>query len=177
MSHRFALTLVCSLLVLPGGLHAEEATFDSNGVKIRYLVEGEGEPVLLIHGFVVNKELQWGLPGTIKALAKDHRVIALDNRGHGKSGKPTDPKKYGMEMVEDAVRLLDHLKIKKAHVVGYSMGAVITAKLMVTHPDRLLSATLGGAVPSAQAPSCRRSSARWRILSTRTTASARCSWR
>jgi pimeloyl-ACP methyl ester carboxylesterase len=80
----------------------------------------------------------------IQALAKDYRVIALDNRGHGKSDKPHDPNKYGTEVVEDTVRLLDHLKIKKAHVVGYSMGAIITAKLLVTHPDRLVSATLGG---------------------------------
>jgi pimeloyl-ACP methyl ester carboxylesterase len=143
---RIGLSLVCSLLFLPGaGRCAEDGFFDSNGVKIHYLVEGEGEPVLLIHGFSVNIQFQWVVPGILKALAKDHRVIALDCRGHGKSGKPTDPKQYGMEMVEDAVRLLDHLKIKKAHVVGYSMGAVITAKLVVTHPDRLLSATLGGA--------------------------------
>src|SRR5262249_4942388 len=74
-----------------------------------------------------------------------HRVIAMDVRGHGKRDKPSDVQNYGTEMVEDAVRLLDHLKIKKAHVVGYSMGAVITGKLLATHPDRLLSATLGGA--------------------------------
>ncbi len=145
MKHRFARTLVCALLLLPGATWADEGSFDSNGVKIQYTVQGEGEPVLLIHGFAVNKDLQWGLPGIIKELAKTHRVIAYDNRGHGKSGKPTDPKKYGLEMVEDAVRLLDHLKIKKAHVVGYSMGAIITGKLAATHPERLLSATLGGA--------------------------------
>jgi pimeloyl-ACP methyl ester carboxylesterase len=144
MLHRFAPFLVCCLLLVPVVGRAEEGTFDSGGVKIHYFVEGKGEPVLLIHGFAVNAQLQWGLPGILKELAKDHRVIALDCRGHGKSGKPTDPKKYGTEMVEDAVRLLDHLKIKKAHVVGYSMGATITGKLMATHPDRLLSATLGG---------------------------------
>ncbi len=142
---RFALALVSGLLLLPCVGRAEESSFASNGVKIHYRVEGEGEPVLLIHGFAINAQLQWGVPGIIKALAKDHRVIALDCRGHGKSGKPTDAKKYGTEMVEDAVRLLDHLKIKKAHVVGYSMGAIITGKLLATHPDRLLSATLGGA--------------------------------
>jgi len=80
----------------------------------------------------------------IPALAKNYQVIALDNRGHGKSDKPHDPKQYGKEMAEDVVRLLDHLKIKKAHVIGYSMGGIITAKLLETHPDRLLSATLGG---------------------------------
>jgi pimeloyl-ACP methyl ester carboxylesterase len=146
MTHRFGLALVCGLLFVPGtGQCAEDGFFDSGGVKIHYLIEGEGEPILLIHGFAVTAQLQWGLPGIIKELAKDHRVIAPDCRGHGKSGKPTDPKKYGLEMVEDAVRLLNHLKIKKAHLVGYSMGALIVGKLVVTHPDRLLSATLGGA--------------------------------
>jgi pimeloyl-ACP methyl ester carboxylesterase len=145
MLRRYSLFLLSVLFVFTGSSRADEYSFSSNGVKIHYLVEGKGEPVLLIHGFAVNAQLQWGMPGIIKELAKDHRVIALDLRGHGKSDKPTDPKKYGMEMVEDAVRLLDHLQIKKAHVVGYSMGAIITGKLMATHPDRLLSATLGGA--------------------------------
>ena len=145
MTHRVALALVCVLLLVPGAGRGEEGSFDSNGVKIYYYIEGKGEPVLLIHGFTANAQMQWGLSGILKTLAKDHRVIALDLRGHGKSGKPTEVKQYGIEMVEDAVRLLDHLEIKKAHVVGYSMGALITSKLLTTHPDRLLSATLGGA--------------------------------
>jgi pimeloyl-ACP methyl ester carboxylesterase len=124
---------------------ADELFFDSNGVKIHYTDEGQGEPVLLIHGFIADITLNWTIPGTRKALAQDYRVIAIDNRGHGLSDKPHDADKYGLEMVEDAVRLLDHLKIEKAHVVGYSMGGIITLKLAVTHPDRLLTATLGGA--------------------------------
>jgi pimeloyl-ACP methyl ester carboxylesterase len=135
-----------TLLAMPSrALCAKDQYFDSNGVKIRYIIEGKGEPVLLIHGFTANIEIQWGIPGILPALAKNYQVIAFDNRGHGKSGKPHDVKKYGMEMVEDAVRLLDHLKIKKAHVVGYSMGAMLAGKLLVTHPERLLSVTLGGA--------------------------------
>jgi pimeloyl-ACP methyl ester carboxylesterase len=145
MIYRIRLAMVCSLLLLPVGGRAEEGSFDSNGVKIHYYVEGEGEPVLLVHGFAVDVQRQWGLPGILKALAKDYRIIAPDLRGHGKSDKPTEVKQYGIEMVEDLVRLLDHLKIKKAHVVGYSMGSLITGKLVATHPDRLLSATLGGA--------------------------------
>jgi pimeloyl-ACP methyl ester carboxylesterase len=137
---RAALLLACFCAVA----RAKDQFFDSNGVKIRYTIAGQGEPVLLIHGFTANIQTQWELPGIIKALSSDYQVIALDNRGHGKSDKPHDPKKYGTEMVEDAVRLLDHLKIKKAHVVGYSMGAMITKKLLFTHPDRLLTATLGG---------------------------------
>src|SRR5947209_9838012 len=86
---------------------AEDQFFDSNGVKIRYVVEGSGEPVLLIHGFTVDLDRQWRAPGLIAALTKDHKVIAYDNRGHGKSDKPHEAKQYGLEMIEDAVRLLD----------------------------------------------------------------------
>jgi pimeloyl-ACP methyl ester carboxylesterase len=136
------------LLAVVPGLRAQERYFDSNGVKIRYTDQGKGEPVLLIHGFGVDQDIQWAVPGILKALAKDHRVIAYDNRGHGRSGKPHDPAKYGNEMAEDAVRLLDHLKIGKAHVAGYSMGAMIAGKLLVTHPDRLRTVTLGGAAPA-----------------------------
>src|SRR5262249_5569543 len=62
----------------------------------------------------------------------------------GLSDKPTKEDTYGPELVEDVVRLLDHLKIKKAHLVGYSMGGIIAANFTVKHPDRVLSATLGG---------------------------------
>jgi pimeloyl-ACP methyl ester carboxylesterase len=116
-------------------------------VKIHYVVEGKGEPVVLIHGFTADIDKNWragGANSVFSTLAKSYQVIAIDNRGHGKSDKPHDPKQYGVEMAEDVVRLLDHLKIAKAHVIGYSMGGIITAKLLATHPDRLLSATLGG---------------------------------
>jgi pimeloyl-ACP methyl ester carboxylesterase len=139
--------VVCAVFLSAARLSADTPagdSFDSNGVKIHYTVEGKGEPVLLIHGFAANADFNWRVPGVIKALAENYKVIALDNRGHGKSDKPHDPAKYGEEMAEDAVRLLDHLGIKKAHIVGYSMGGMITAKLLTTHPDRFLTATLGG---------------------------------
>jgi pimeloyl-ACP methyl ester carboxylesterase len=120
-------------------------SFDSNGVKIHYVTAGEGEPVVLIHGFTADWARNWKLPGVFDALARHYKVIAVDNRGHGQSGKPHDPARYGTEMVEDVVRLLDHLKIDKAHVVGYSMGGFITDKLLTVHPERVISATLGGA--------------------------------
>lgn len=136
------------VVVTPASLAQEKSAdlfFDSEGVKIHYTDVGEGEPILLVHGFAVNIPVQWAGPGVIAALAKDYRVIAFDIRGHGKSGKPYDADAYGVNMVEDAIRLLDHLKIDKAHVVGYSMGAWITLKLITTHPDRVHSAVLGGA--------------------------------
>ncbi len=147
MPRRLPATLVLLSLVVSAivARAADDQFFDSDGVKIHYIVEGQGEPVLLIHGFTANIQMQWGLPGVIRALSKDYQVIALDNRGHGRSDKPHDPTKYGVNMVEDAVRLLDHLKVHKAHVVGYSMGGFITGKLIAEHPDRLITATMGGA--------------------------------
>lgn len=145
MPRRQLLLIVALVFAFAPTAKAVDDFFLSDGVKIHYIVEGEGEPVLLIHGFSASIPMQWGLPGVIKELSKEYQVIAIDNRGHGRSGKPHDPKDYGQKMVEDSVRLLDHLKIKKAHVVGYSMGGFITNKLLATHPDRVISATLGGA--------------------------------
>lgn len=142
-----ASVLTCALVLFIGcGLVAAEKPqhFDSDGVKIQYVVRGKGEPVVLVHGFAANHLLNWQVPGIIDALSERYKVIALDNRGHGGSGKPHDPSKYGSAMVDDVVRLLDHLDIEKAHIVGYSMGAFITNKLVATHPERVISATLGG---------------------------------
>jgi pimeloyl-ACP methyl ester carboxylesterase len=135
----------CIFLSAVAQVRAEDQFFDSNGVKIRYRVDGKGEPVVLIHGFAANASFQWTVPGVTGALAKDYQVITFDNRGHGKSDKPHDAKMYGKEMEEDVIRLLDHLKIDKAHIVGYSMGGFMTIKLLASHPERMLSATTGGA--------------------------------
>jgi pimeloyl-ACP methyl ester carboxylesterase len=126
-------------------LHAEESDFISAGTRIHYIVEGKGEPVLLIHGFGLSLQKCWLDTGIIKALADKYKVIAMDVRGHGKSDKPHNPAAYGEETVNDVVRLLDHLKIKKAHLVGYSMGGMITCSMLGYHPKRVLSAVIGGA--------------------------------
>jgi pimeloyl-ACP methyl ester carboxylesterase len=127
-------------------VHADKY-FDSNGVRIRYVEEGSGEPVVLIHGFTDDVERAWIDAGTFDELAKHYHVIAFDYRGHGKSGKPHDPQQYGREAALDVVRLLDHLHIERAHKVGYSMGGIITAYLLTIHPERFLTATLGGVAP------------------------------
>lgn len=137
------LVLTLTLLLLAGSpLRAEEADFDSGGVRIHYRIEGQGEPVLLIHGFGLNGLMQWSKLRA--ALKNDYQLIAIDNRGHGKSDKPRDPAQYGLEMVNDQVRLLDHLGIAKAHVVGYSMGGGIALQLVVHHPERVHTAVIGG---------------------------------
>jgi pimeloyl-ACP methyl ester carboxylesterase len=120
-------------------------SFDSNGTKIAYFTQGnKGEPVVLIHGFLSSAGINWLLPGISGPLAGDYRVIALDVRGHGLSDKPLKDEAYGPELVADVVRLMDHLKIKKAHIVGYSMGGIIAANFIARHPDRVLTGTLGG---------------------------------
>lgn len=138
------LGVILSVLLVPL-LHAEDFFFNSAAVKIHYVVEGKGPPVLLIHGFLADLQDNWGRPGIIKALSDTFQVIAIDNRGHGKSDKPHNPDAYGINMVEDSIRLLDHLKIRKAHVVGYSMGGVITLGIVTRHPERVHAAVMGGA--------------------------------
>jgi pimeloyl-ACP methyl ester carboxylesterase len=122
----------------------ESATSSAKGVNIHYLIQGQGQPVVLIHGLHASAEMNWNLPGVMAELAKDHQVIAIDMPGHGRSDKPTDDKAYGREIVEDVVLLLDHLKIKRAHIVGYSLGGMVAMKFLATHPDRALSGTIGG---------------------------------
>ena len=122
------------------------ASFANVGVEIAYLDEGDGDPIVLVHGFASTKEVNWVHPGWVATLTRDgRRVIALDDRGHGASGKPYDPSAYHSATMADDVRaLLDHLNIERADVMGYSMGARITAFLAVKHPGRVRSAILGG---------------------------------
>jgi pimeloyl-ACP methyl ester carboxylesterase len=125
--------------------------FNSAGVRIAFVDvrptgEDRGEPILLIHGFASNHAVNWANTLWIKTLTEaGRRVIALDNRGHGQSEKLYDPADYATPiMAEDARRLLDYVGIARADVMGYSMGARITAFLALAHPDRVRSAILGG---------------------------------
>jgi pimeloyl-ACP methyl ester carboxylesterase len=119
--------------------------FQNGAVEIAYLDDGEGEPVVLVHGFASNKEVNWVYPGWMATLRAGRRAIALDNRGHGASTKLYDPSLYGSAlMAEDVRALLDHLGIARADIIGYSMGARITAFLALRHSDRVRSAVFGG---------------------------------
>ena len=122
----------------PALLDAPDRFFTTNGVTIRYRVIGDGEPVLLIHGYTDRVEM-WS--GPADSLARDFRVIAPDLRGFGLSTKFDDPRQYGRTMVADMVALLDHLGVRATHVVGYSMGGVIAAHLALDDPARVRTAT------------------------------------
>ncbi len=146
---------LCSLWIASIGgaclAQADEGYFDSNGVKIHYVTAGEGEAIVLVHGWMSDSTM-WGrdAAGNTKLETKGmpgFQVIAMDCRGHGKSDKPHGKDAYGVEMATDVVRLLDHLKIKRAHLVGYSMGAFIVGKVAVTHPERVISVVYGGQAP------------------------------
>ncbi|CAN5518985.1 alpha/beta hydrolase [soil metagenome] len=135
-----------SAIFLAGIARADEKPADHyfttrDGVKIHYLLLGTGTPVVLIHGYTANAEANWFRNGIAQALAKNHMVVALDCRNHGKSDKP-QPNGFGS--ADDVIELLDHLKITKAHIHGYSMGGAIVGQLMARVPDRFLSAGFGG---------------------------------
>src|SRR5688572_25657206 len=135
---------ILSTFLWIGAALAEDRFFDSGGASIRYVDTGAGPPVVLIHGFTGDIERSWINTGILPGLAREYRVLALDLRGHGRSDKPHAPAAYD-ELALDVIRLLDHLRIEKAHAVGYSLGGIIAIKLLTTHPDRFLSAVLGGA--------------------------------
>jgi pimeloyl-ACP methyl ester carboxylesterase len=120
--------------------------FHNGAVEIAYLDEGEGEPILLVHGFASSKNVNWVYPTWVSELRKGgRRVIALDNRGHGDSQKLYDPAQYSIPtMAGDVVALMDHLDIPRADVMGYSLGGRLAAWLGAHQSDRLRSAILGG---------------------------------
>ena len=121
-------------------------TFKHGDVEIAFLDEGQGDPIVLIHGFASNREVNWSFPSWVTTLTDaGYRVIALDNRGHGRSTKLYKPADYHTDKMREDVRaLLDHLDIERADVMGYSMGARITSFLCAAHPQRVRSAILGG---------------------------------
>jgi len=121
-------------------------SFHNGAVEIAYLDEGEGEPILLVHGFASTKNVNWVYPTWVSELKRNgRRVIALDNRGHGDSSKLYDPEQYHIAtMAGDVAALMDHLGIEQADIMGYSLGARMTALLAQSQPQRLRSAIFGG---------------------------------
>jgi pimeloyl-ACP methyl ester carboxylesterase len=121
-------------------------SFRNGAVEIAYLDEGEGEPIVLVHGFASSKNVNWVYPTWVSELRKSgRRVIALDNRGHGESEKLYDIADYSIPiMAGDVAALLDHLEIPRADIMGYSLGGRMAAWLALNRPERLRSAILGG---------------------------------
>lgn len=104
-----------------------------NGIRIWYAVFGHGSPVILVHGGFGNSNY-WGLQ--IPVLARQHEVIALDSRGHGRSTRTSEPITYHL-MATDVLALMDALHIPNAALVGWSDGAIIGLDIAIHHPERL----------------------------------------
>lgn len=120
--------------------------FTTSGLSLAYEVAGQGQPVLLVHGFASSGKINWVDTGWVETLTgAGYMAITLDNRGHGQSDKPHDPDLYyPSQMAEDAIALLDHLGLARAAVLGYSMGARIAAFMAFSHPERIAAAIFGG---------------------------------
>ena len=127
-----------------------------DGLELAYLDVGRRDEVILLHGFAANHEIQWVAPGVVDALREEgHRVIALDMRGHGESDKPHDPASYSeLAMVRDVQALFEHLGLSSVPVVGYSMGAHVTARLapVDARVSRVVLGGVGAHMASASAP-------------------------
>ena len=154
---RTTLAALTTLVLLTTTTAAEDARSkfltSADGLKIHYFELGTaGTPVILIHGYTANADGKWIKSGIAQALASRHRVIAIDARGHGQSDKPHDPAKYGPQMARDVIELMDHLKIARAHVHGYSMGGAMLAQILARHQDRLITAIFGGSGPQETDP-------------------------
>lgn len=135
-----AITVVVALSAQAGEPSHDYFT-TSDGIKIHYMALGQGTPVVLIHGYTGSAEGNWFRNGVAELLAKKHRVVAIDCRNHGRSDKPTP---RGPGEASDVIEMMDHLKIQKAHIHGYSMGGAITARLLAEHPQRFITASFGG---------------------------------
>jgi pimeloyl-ACP methyl ester carboxylesterase len=137
---------------------AADQTLTSDGITLRYKDVGSGEAAVLIHGYSANLE---SLSAVASALTSTHRVIALDVRGFGKSSKFAEPARFGQSMTDDVVRLMDHLKITRAHLLGHSMGALIAANVASRYPARVASATLVAGPFYADRTTFEKESAKW----------------
>jgi pimeloyl-ACP methyl ester carboxylesterase len=138
----FAAAALTALPMLKADEPKNDYFTTSDGVKIHYITLGDhGTWVVLIHGFSDSAQRMFFSTGIAPALAKNHRVVAIDNRNHGLSDKPNP---NGSGRAEDTIELMDHLHIAKAHIHGYSMGGGFTGALLASHPDRFITAIFGG---------------------------------
>ncbi|MCP3098030.1 alpha/beta hydrolase [Myxococcus sp. K15C18031901] len=155
MSKSFLAVLAVAVLALTGCSEDPEPPAPpvdrwftaSDGVRLHYLeVAGRGTPIILLHGFMGGAEPSWIAPGIAQVLAEEgYRLVILDQRGHGASDKPHSAASYGERNVTDVIELMDALGLHRVHLVGYSMGASMTRVLMARIPERIISASLGGA--------------------------------
>jgi pimeloyl-ACP methyl ester carboxylesterase len=135
----FASGVLASSVVLLSAQAPATGYAPAGDTRLYYEVRGAGDPILLLHGGGGSVERSW--PKEYDALGRDFMLIKVDSRGHGRSSDGAGPLTYG-RLAADVVRLLDHLGLPRAHVVGHSMGAITALHLLIDYPDRMRTATL-----------------------------------
>jgi pimeloyl-ACP methyl ester carboxylesterase len=132
------------VIVAPDAVRHADFTM-SDGVRIHVMEAGAGTPVVLLHGYTSCNDASWFSDGMARELARTHRVIGIDARGHGRSEKPHDPAKYGADqMPGDVLEVLAALGVTRAHFHGYSMGGGLVAALMARAPQLFITGSFGG---------------------------------
>ncbi len=141
---RLSLTLGLLLVIATAWAEPVSSHFTtSDGVQIHYLTQGEsGSPVILVHGFTSSARGNWFNQGIVQHLVDNHQVIAIDMRNHGDSDTVNEGEPG---IVRDVLELMDHLQIDRAHMHGYSMGGYTTLAVLAVAPERLITASVGGA--------------------------------
>ena len=121
-------------------------TLAINGLEIFFTDQGEGDALILVHGFAASSEENWAKAGWLSMLTRARRrVVALDLRGHGKSGKPHNPQDYSIAaMAEDVLALTEHLQLKKPDLIGFSLGARVVIEALRRRGERFLLGVLCG---------------------------------
>jgi pimeloyl-ACP methyl ester carboxylesterase len=133
-------------MVAPQEEPMTQFTTAPDGVRIAYETVGEGDPIVLVHGFASDRKQNWRAPGWYETLTgAGYRVIALDCRGHGESDKPHDPAFYGHDLMARDVRaVMEAAGVSRTFLMGYSMGGFISMQVLLRHPELLRKVVIGG---------------------------------
>lgn len=131
--------------------HRTSEAVARDGISIAYQDLGRGEPLVLLHGVTENSE-SWHEAGYVdQLLRRGRRLILIDCRGHGRSGKPHNPIAYsGLRRAADVVAVLDSAGVQHAALMGHSMGGVVALAVALYHPDRVSALIVNGAHPYAE---------------------------
>nr|WP_245347337.1 alpha/beta hydrolase [Cohnella lubricantis] len=123
----------------------------ANGIELHYHVQGKGIPIVFLHPPTMGSRLFTYLRND---LARDHRTLLFDFRGHGRSASSASPITFPL-LIEDTCRLMDALDIESAYLCGYSMGTMVALEALLTHPERFRGAALLSGMPSVSGPSAK----------------------
>ncbi len=116
-----------------------------SGLRIHYRVAGKGQPLVLVHGYTSSGWTNWVSSGWVEFLSARHTLLVPDLRGHGLSQKPYSTAAYTIgSLAEDVLAVMDREGFERSPVFGYSMGGMVAIELLLSHPERIPAAIIGG---------------------------------